>query len=292
MRIQHLVNPPSNANRQSILFGFLKLKRQDRAEIARAIRNHQIMFYDVDTQIGFMDPIQIVQFPEGITKRVGLPVPGAEAIKPQLARLTALVNRWHLPLLATTDAHPPDDLEFRHYLAISDEHCVDRGKDSIDVAKIPESTPARKPYVITVSPQRKDVPAPRKLKELLNVGRWLQVQKNTWSGFEFKRGDTVEEEHFVQNVKMAKLIQSLKNLGIKTAFVYGVATEYCTKVAVKGLKQAGIRPVVVTDAIKGLHNDNLNDPINEGVYDDVTVITTREVEKLVRSALGGKGRMA
>ncbi|HEY9687386.1 MAG TPA: cysteine hydrolase family protein [Coleofasciculaceae cyanobacterium] len=291
MRIQHIVNPPSNANQQPILFGFLKMKRQDRAELARAIRNHQIMFYDVDTQIGFMDPIQNIQFPEGL-KRVGLPVPGAEAIKPHLARLTALAERWHLPLVATQDAHEPGDSEFRHYTEISDEHCVDRGKNSIDFFKIPETTPARKPHVIELSPAKPDVPGPRKLKMLFRTGHSVQLKKNTWSAFERKLGETPDEERFVRNSKMVKLIKSLRRIGIKMAFVYGVATEYCTRLAVLMLKQAGIRPIVVTDAMKGLHSDNLNDPRNKGVYDDVTVITTREVEKLVRAASGRKGRMA
>jgi nicotinamidase-related amidase len=287
MRIQHLVNPPSNANRQSILFGFLKLKRQDRFELRQALRNNQVMICDIDTQIDFMEPMRFVRQPDGSVKRVGLPVPGAETIKKKLARLTALADYYRLPFIGTSDAHTLDDSEFLRF-PDSDMHCVE-GSEGFN--RIPESTPSRKPYVIEVSPNINDVPGPRKLRNLLNT-HWIQFKKNTFSAFQHRCGDTPEQERFVKNLKMAKLIKSLKALDVKDAFVSGVATEYCPRLFVEGLKQAGIRPFVVVDAIKGFNTDNLNDPINEGVYDDVTVITTREVEKLVRSVLGGKGRMA
>ncbi len=67
----------------------------------------RIVFWDVDTQIDFMEP-------DG-----KLPVPGATAIKNNLGRLTTSAPSF-CTLSGSVDAHTPRDLEFK----IWPEHCV------------------------------------------------------------------------------------------------------------------------------------------------------------------------
>ena len=57
---------------------------------------------DVDTQIDFVEP-------DG-----ALYVPRAETLKPSFARLLAAAKQHGLPVIASADAHGPDDLSLIH----------------------------------------------------------------------------------------------------------------------------------------------------------------------------------
>lgn len=65
-------------------------------------------FFDVDTQLDFMDPAG------------KLYVPRAEEIVPQLVQLMAFARTRNIPVLSSADAHAPDDPEFE----IWPPHCV------------------------------------------------------------------------------------------------------------------------------------------------------------------------
>jgi nicotinamidase/pyrazinamidase len=62
-----------------------------------------LLFWDVDTQVDFMDP-------DG-----KLYVPGAEAIIPNVQRLNQWAASHQIPVVSSTDAHLPGDPEFRDY---------------------------------------------------------------------------------------------------------------------------------------------------------------------------------
>lgn len=66
------------------------------------------IFWDVDTQIDFMDP------------NGKLYVPGAEAIVPRLAQLTNWAARQGILVVASACAHQPGDKEFEQY----PQHCI------------------------------------------------------------------------------------------------------------------------------------------------------------------------
>jgi nicotinamidase/pyrazinamidase len=68
--------------------------------------NH--IFLDIDTQLDFL-------LPAG-----ALYAPGAEAILPNLGRLTAQAVKQGVPLVSTMDAHAEDDAEFADW----PPHCV------------------------------------------------------------------------------------------------------------------------------------------------------------------------
>lgn len=65
-------------------------------------------FFDVDTQVDFMEPTG------------GLYVKGAEDVKPNLKRLFTYAREHSIPILSSADAHAPDDPEFK----IWPPHCV------------------------------------------------------------------------------------------------------------------------------------------------------------------------
>jgi nicotinamidase/pyrazinamidase len=70
--------------------------------------NELLFFFDVDTQVDFMDP------------RGNLYVPGAEQIVPNLQRLMNWARENDVPVLSSADAHIPNDPEFK----IWPPHCV------------------------------------------------------------------------------------------------------------------------------------------------------------------------
>jgi nicotinamidase/pyrazinamidase len=82
-----------------------------------------LAFFDVDTQIDFMDP----------TGR--LYVPHAEDIVPNLVQLMAYACDRNIPVLSSADAHAPDDPEFK----IWPPHCVagTRGQHRIKETSLP-----------------------------------------------------------------------------------------------------------------------------------------------------------
>lgn len=280
-------------------FGSLAWTPQDAQQLKEDLQNKRVLFWDVDTQVGFMDPIRIVKTSNGGTKRVGLPVPGAGGIKPNLKILTNLHAQHKIPRIATMDSHDPQDPEFASFKAISDEHCVNR--NPIDWKKIPETTTTGEIKYVAASPKRNDLPNTFKLKSLFEKGRTVVLEKNTYSVFQHRVGATPETAKFNENTKANLLIERLKSLGLKTAIVYGVATDFCVKLAVDGLKQAGIRPIVVNDAIKGVYTNDLDSPtpqdpnanpfvrdLQKQVYDtyrDVTTVSTQTLENAIQEAL-------
>src|SRR5437762_5587329 len=88
------------------------------------MRDAGIAFVDVDTQADFMDPAG------------RLYVPGAEQIVPCLQELFGYAVRARVPVLSTTDAHTPDDPEFKDW----PPHCV---VGTPGQKKIPQTVMAR-----------------------------------------------------------------------------------------------------------------------------------------------------
>jgi nicotinamidase/pyrazinamidase len=67
-----------------------------------------LAFFDVDTQVDFMEPTG------------KLYVPHAEEIIPNLVRLMAYAREKNIPVISSADAHAPDDPEFNLW----PPHCV------------------------------------------------------------------------------------------------------------------------------------------------------------------------
>lgn len=71
-------------------------------------RFEKAVFFDVDTQVDFLDPTG------------ALYVPGAEGIVERVAALNRFAAKRGIPVVSTMDAHTPDDPEFRDW----PPHCV------------------------------------------------------------------------------------------------------------------------------------------------------------------------
>jgi nicotinamidase/pyrazinamidase len=163
------------------------------------------VFFDVDTQLDFL-------YPSG-----ALYVPGAEAIVDRVAALNHWAAGRGIPVISTTDAHTPNDREFRDW----PPHCI-------------AGTPGQRKPPSTLLESRVVVPNTPGLPEIGGAQQIL-LEKQALDCF--------------TNVNLNAL---LDQLGAERCFVYGVVTEICVKFAAFGLLRKGRQVELVTDAIKEL----------------------------------------
>lgn len=169
-----------------------------------------LVFVDVDTQFDFMDP------------KGNLYVPGAEKLLPNLERLTRWAVEHSIPIIASADAHAPDDPEFQDF----PPHCV---AGTPGQKKLHE-TLGNRPLFIENHPLELRIP----MIEQAGVLRYDQYvfEKQAFSLF--------------NNVNVEKI---LRRIAPRKYVVYGVATEYCVKTNVLDLLERGAAVEVVEDAI-------------------------------------------
>jgi nicotinamidase/pyrazinamidase len=150
----------------------------------------------------------------------GLYVPGAERIIPKLRRLFDFARKNSISVLSSADAHAPDDPEFQGF----HPHCVvgTEGQRKLD------DTLLMRPLVI------ENRPFDRNVIETLRRNQQIIIQKQTLNLFD--------------NPVTERLLRVLP----PHAFVFGVTTEYCVKLAALGLRKAGVKTVVLTDAVCAL----------------------------------------
>jgi len=261
-------------------FTSLPFIQQDSDELQKALKNHQVIGFDVDTQEDFMH-IQ--------PQRKGLYVngdkgDGAETIIPRLKRIRDIIVDFCIPRIETIDTHKIDDPEFKYFLDYSDGHCIEGTKGW---EKIPETTyPDNNRHAVSLSLEKNDVPRKDFLKKILSKGGTVTVQKNTYSVFEHAKyyGNPDDlKQSLVENPKFIQTIEKFRELGVKTALGYGFATDYCVQTAVIWLKKLGIKPIVVQDAVKEVERNGLVDPADP-IYRDVVVMSTDQLEEeLIKS---------
>lgn len=164
------------------------------------------VFVDIDTQIDFIHDLG------------NLAVPGAENLRDNLKALTdfALVNE--IKIIASMDAHPPDDSEFE----IFPSHCVvgTEGQQKI------EETIVENNSVITNEAEAVD------LVDSISDFDQILLEKQAFDVFTNQHAEAV-----------------IDLLPAEEYVVYGVATDYCVRAAVLGLLERGCRVTVVEDAI-------------------------------------------
>lgn len=167
-----------------------------------------IGFFDVDTQFDFM------------SARGALYVPGAEDLVERLETLLKAARDRGIPVVASADAHVPDDPEF----AIFPPHCV---KGTPGAAKI-GATRSLRPLTIEVDGEF-DL---RQLTTLGSAGRDVLIEKRTFDVFTNPNAE-----------------KALARMAIPHWVVFGVATDYCVRAAALGLLERGYQVTLVTDAI-------------------------------------------
>jgi nicotinamidase/pyrazinamidase len=216
--------------------------------------SRRVIFWDVDTQVDFV-------MPGG-----KLYVPGAEKLLPNLKRLTDAARRNEVFLVSDACVHGPDDEEFKRF----PPHCL-RGTPG--AAIVPE-TFAGKFFII---PNRADVKIPSDLSKVQQV----ILEKQTLDVFD--------------NPNTEKVIERLKSFTERDAqfFVFGVVTEYCVRLAAKGLRERGRTVSLVRDAVETLNPADGKKTLDELTAMGVRLVTTDEaLSELANSLASGPRREA
>jgi nicotinamidase/pyrazinamidase len=182
------------------------------------------IFWDVDTQVDFM-------LPGG-----KLYVPGAEKLIPNLNRLTNAAREGRVFIIGDACVHAPDDPEFRQF----PPHCV-TGTSGAEI--IPETRADRVLFI----PNRAGAIVPQDLSPYQQV----ILEKQTLDVFDNPAAQIVLERAARFTDRDAEI------------FVFGVVTEYCVRLAAKGLLERGRRVALVRDAIETLNTEAGAETIEE-----------------------------
>lgn len=159
-------------------------------------------------------------------------VPGAEKLLPNIRKLTDAARRGEVFLVSHGCFHPGNDPEFKQF----PPHCL---KGTAGAAFVPEAL--AKNFV------RLENDADAKLPEDLFKYQQIILEKQTLDVFESRHAD-----------------QLVGCLGSAAEFVvFGVVTEYCVSLAVKGLLKRKRRVAVVRDAIETLAPASGNKTLTE-----------------------------
>ncbi len=179
-------------------------------------------------------------------------VPGAELLVPNIRKLTDAARRDEVFLVSHGDFHSPNDPEFTQF----PPHCI---KGTPGAELLPE---ALADNVIRVE----NLPDAKLPADLFSYQQ-IVLEKQTLDIFQSLHADEL-----------------VKRLGNEAEFVvFGVVTEYCVGLAVKGLLQRKRRVAVVRDAIATLSVEAGEKSLAEFARLGARVITTNE-------ALGAVGR--
>jgi len=172
---------------------------------------------------------------------------GSEAIVPNLARLTAFARARGIPVIATACAHTLDQPDPEPF----PPHCLvgTPGQQRSAATGWPGS------MVITPGTQGPDTVRPH-----------LTIEKLTYDMFSNRAAERIIELYGRDRPRFV---------------VYGVATDYCVKVAVLGLLARGHRLALVVDAVRAVvpecEADLLTDFARRGVLLTLTeVVCGRE----------------
>jgi nicotinamidase/pyrazinamidase len=213
----------------------------------------QTLFWDVDTQVDFMAP-------EG-----SLHVPGAEALRPNLGRLTGGARAAGLTIVHTADDHEMSDAEIAEtgadFVDTFPPHCL---RHTPGVARVPETAAAGDAVEIAWDGAGFDEAALASASEVV-------LHKKRFDAF--------------SNPATAKLLRALQP---DRVVVYGVALDVCDRYAVEGMLalDTGFEIVVVEDAVAAIDRARGGELLADWGRRGVRVITTDQV----LAEVGGWGR--
>ena len=196
-----------------------------------------VIFWDVDTQADFM-------LPGG-----SLYVPGAERIIPNLKRLTDAARQERVLLIGDACVHAPNDPEFQQF----PPHCV-AGTPGAEL--IPETRADRVLFI----PNRAGTVVPEDLSPYQQV----VLEKQTLDVFDNPNTEIVLER--------ATRITD----GNAEIYVFGVVTEYCVRLAAKGLLERGRHVALVRDAIETLKREEGAKAVEELTSLGARLVTTEQ----------------
>jgi len=180
-------------------------------------------------------------------------VPAAEKLLPNIRKLTDAARRGEVFLVSHGCFHPANDPEFKQF----PPHCL---KGTAGAEFVPEALAEKFVRV------ENDVNA--KLPEDLSKYQQIILEKQTLDIFESRHADELVER-----------------LGKAAEFVvFGVVTEYCVSLAVKGLLKRKRQVAVVRDAIETLAPEVGNQTLAELQSLGARLVTTDAIlEKVART---------
>jgi nicotinamidase/pyrazinamidase len=170
-------------------------------------------------------------------------VPGAEKTIPNLKRLVDAARQGRVLLLSDEDWHAPNDPEFKTFPA----HCV---RDTPGARIVPEGL--ANSYLIVPNERGFNLP------EDLFGHQQIVIQKQTLNVF----------DNPLASVIVDRLPRDAEFV------VFGVATEYCVRLAAKGLLERERKVSVVKDAIETLNVEHGRHTIEELKSLGARLITT------------------
>jgi nicotinamidase/pyrazinamidase len=173
-------------------------------------------------------------------------VPGAEKLLPNVRKLTDAARRGDVFLVSHGCFHPADDPEFKQF----PPHCL-KGTAGAEFV----------PAALADNFVRVENDAKAKLPEDLFKYQQIILEKQTLDVFESRHAE--------------ELVERLGN--VAEFVVFGVVTEYCVSLAVKGLLERKRRVAVVRDAIETLAPEVGEKTLAELQGLGARVVTTDEV---------------
>lgn len=180
-------------------------------------------------------------------------VPGAEKTIPNVKRLVDAARQGRVLLMSDACQHTPDDPEFKTF----PPHCV-RGTPGARI--VPEAL-ADTHFTVPNDPHFK-------LPESIFDNQQVVIEKQTLNVF-----DNPLTDHIVKRLDPDAEF-----------FVFGVVTEYCVRLASKGLLERGRKVSVVNDAIETLNAQHGRHTIDELKSLGARLVTTDEALAALDSA--------
>jgi nicotinamidase/pyrazinamidase len=177
-------------------------------------------------------------------------VPGTERLLPNIRRLTDAARQGRVFLVSHGCYHTKDDPEFQTF----PPHCI---KGTAGSAFVPEALTDK---VVTV-PNEFTAELPRDLSPYQQI----LLEKQTLDIFESRHAGKLVER-FGDDVEFV---------------VFGVVTEYCVRLAAKGLLDRGRRVSVVQDAIETLKAEDGQRTVTELQALGARFVTTAEALALL-----------
>ncbi len=180
-------------------------------------------------------------------------VPGAERLLPNIRRLTDAARQGLVFLVSHGCFHSQDDPEFTTF----PPHCI---KGTSGAGFVPEGLTE---HVVTVPNE-----AAASLPPDISPYQQILLEKQTLDIFESRHA-----------------AELLKRLDHDAEFaVFGVVTEYCVRLAAKGLLERGRRVSVVQDAIETLNTEDGQRAISELQALGARFITTDQALTLLAAS--------
>lgn len=177
-------------------------------------------------------------------------VPGAEKRIPNMRRLVESARGGRAILISSADQHSSNDPEFQRF----PPHCV-RGTSGAEI--LPELQAADFVPVANTHPADISTTIPE--------GKQIVIEKQTLDVFD----NPATEKLLAQLPRDAEFI------------VFGVVTEFCVRLAAKGLLDRGRRVAIVTDAIETLDPKEGRKTLDELASRGAKLIATNDAVEML-----------